>query len=609
MIAVDIETYDPNLSSMGDGSIRKDGFIICIGLYDGDDFECVTPDDPRLVDWLASDEPKIFHNSIYDLSWLVCGYGFKVNGILHDTMTRQSLIDEYSDLSLDTCCKAMHVKGKNADDTIEKWFSDNAERFGFPKHGNIWDYGDVLWMSESGKEQMIKYNKQDCIATYNLFKAQEPRIASIQDVYKMECDLQPIILEMKKNGIRIDSVQRDRFTEQIQKEYNDAVQQLSYGYGITSETIASPKKMTIAMNQLGVYSPVSTATGSQSWSADALELIDHPSVELIQSTKNYKALLDKYLMGSFQKAVVNGRIHCTFSPNKREAGGTITGRFASSKPNMQNIPARDQKHGQKSYGQEMRQLFIPDEGHMIGAFDYSQIEYLLLAHYAVGAQADWFRQQANSGVDFHTAAQSVTGITVRDMVKRLNYGIIYGMGIKKMFSINRKLFGTLEHAQEIFNNYHRGLPVIRDTMTWVQNISQQQGYIKSIGGRIHHKPKPQFIDGKWNNMIYKMTNYLIQGSAAEVLKHGLLDAWNEGVFDILKLHITVHDENVVSIPYTKVGVEAAQALQHCMENSYKQQLLVPMKAVGEVGPNWGYWKDDIWQRMQAGDMSDGALVA
>jgi DNA polymerase-1 len=414
---------------------------------------------------------------------------------------------------------------------------------------------------------------------------------------------------MKKNGIRIDQVQRDKFTEQITSQLNGYERELDQAYNITRETIASPKKLTIAMNSLGVRSPVATATGGQSWSADALDLIDHPAVALIQATKNHIALLNKYLNGSFVHSVVNGRIHCTFNPNKRDEGGTITGRFSSNKPNMQNIPAREDKHGQKSYGQEMRMLFLPDEGCMLGALDYSQIEYLLLAHYAKGPQAEWFRGQANAGVDFHTVAQEMTGIKSRDIVKRMNYGFIYGMGLTKLMSINRLLFkqlaaeagmDVLEFGRHIYEQYHSRLPVIKDTMRWAQQVTQQVGSIRSIGGRLHHKPPPIYENGRWNNGLYKMTNYLIQGSASEVLKLGLLNAWDAGVFNVLHPHITVHDENVVSIPYNKEGTEACIALKQYMEAAYKDLLLVPMKVVCEVGPNWGYWKGDIWDDMQAG---------
>jgi DNA polymerase I-like protein with 3'-5' exonuclease and polymerase domains len=289
---------------------------------------------------------------------------------------------------------------------------------------------------------------------------------------------------------------------------------------------------------------------------------------------------------------------------------------------MQNIPARDEKHGQKTYGQEMRTLFLADEGCMIGAFDYSAIEAVLLAHYAKGQQADWFRQQIINGADYHKIVMEMTGIPNRDIIKRMNYGFIYGMGINKLISINRRLFKKLAseadmemkaYGKQLHSIYHTKFPVIKDTMAWAQAVTKQNGSIMSIGGRVHHKPRPVYEDGRWNDGLYRMTNYLIQGSAAEILKKGLVKGWKDGVFNVLKLHLTVHDENVPSIPYNMLGVEAALHFQHeCMETAYADRLLVPLKVVGEVGPNWGWWKGDIWEDMQKGifnrDLITGEVI-
>lgn len=607
MLAIDIETDDPNINDLGDGSIRKDGRILCVGVYNGSSFNWYTPGEQALEDLLKSDEPKIFHNGIYDLSWLVCGYDYEVNGTIHDTMTRMTFINEYAALDLDSCCKYFKIAGKNKEDTIERWYQQYAKVMGWK--GSVWRHATDMWNSPEGRQQMIKYNKQDCIATYNLFVAQEPYMTKFEKPYKVECTLYPLIIKMKKVGIRIDENKLNELRNKITKDLFNTEQQLIDQYGIDSTIIRSPKQLTTALNNLGIHSPVKTPTGGESWSADALDRIQHPIIKLIQALKNYESLLNKYLTGSLAKSIVNGRIHCTFSPNKREDGGTITGRFASSKPNLQNIPARDEKHGQKTYGQEMRSLFLPELGCMIGAFDYSQIEYLLLAHYAHGQQASWFRAQANAGVDFHTVAQQATGIPQRDIVKRLNYGIIYGMGIAKMTNINIILFEKLANevgldvntfATQTYNQYHSRLPVIRDTMQYIQNVAKMQGYVVGLGGRYHRKPKPKYdpATGKVNDFLYKMTNYLLQGSAAEVLKFGMAEAFEAGIFDVLTPHLTVHDEIVVSIPYNKTGTEAAKELQNIMNNAFKDELLVPMKACAEVGPNWGYWSDDIWNEMQ-----------
>ena len=776
MIALDIETYDPNLKELGDGSIRKDGEILCCGSYNGKKAEAYIPNTPgwqKLIDILKSDEPKIFHNGIYDLAWLCCGYNLKVNGTIHDTMTRMSMIDEYADLDLDTCCKRFSIKGKNKNETIEAWYDEHKKALNLK--GTLWQNSKYLWDNyQAFRDNMIKYNLQDCIATYNLFFAQEPRMQNYQEAYQMECDLYPLLIEMKKNGVRIDEKRLAELTCHIKDELASVEQKLKFEWGLTPTIISSTKQLGSALTNMGLHSPIKTPKGAESWAAGALDrLQEYEVVREIQHWKTLNAIIDKYLQGALYNSIWNGRIHCTFSPNKRDDGGTITGRFSclatgtsvytieygyipiedikpglhtithtgkvaaikklicngikpvylydnlictddhliwtgkqfkeaknvnfktipqehrlmpesscclSSKrqannerieltvqyyrsqysrsyqnaltkkykaaktkrlymgnvlvwdievdhedhsflangyyvhncknPNLQNIPARETKHGHKSYGPEMRELFIPENDCWMFACDYSQIEYLLLAHFAQGPQAEWFRAQANAGVDFHTTVQQSMNFPERTIVKTLNYGKMYGMGINKMMQLNYVVFSKLaadrgmdilQFCTWINDLYNEKMPVIKDTMLSIQNLAKVQGYVTSLSGRHHHRPRPYFdpTTGKWNDGIYKMTNYLIQGSAADILKKGLLDAWNSGVFNILKMHITVHDENVCSVPKVKEGVEAAAELEACMNNAYKDRLLVPMKAVGGIGDNWnGKHAEDDWQKLR-----------
>lgn len=601
MIAIDLEVQESNLSELGPGYHRKDGEVLCVGLYDGRDYVCCEPEDTRLKDWLASDEDKVFHNSVYDLSWLVHGLGYKVNGTLHDTMTRATLINEYVDVDLDSCCKRFDVKGKNYADTIEAYYKDRKKLWGM--RGDVWENLVFLWADAGGREQVIKYNKQDCIATYNLFYAQEPHMQLHREAYALECELQPVILMLNGNGFPVDTVARDNFTAFIHDKLYETEEVLKYTYGITSSIIASPKQLGVAMNELGITSPYRTPTGAQSWSAAALDEIDHPVIEHIQNCKKYNTLLNNFLEGSLQRGLVNGRAYSVFKPNKRDEGGTRTGRFGSATVNLQQIPAREESaEGVKSYGKEIRSMFVPEVDCLLGAFDYSAIEMYGLAHEAIGPKSDIFKEQACKHADFHTLAMELSGLKERTWAKRLNFTVIYGAGPKGIFLKNRKAFKTLENTINIYNMYHTGMPFIRVTCDAIANEARTRGYVVSIGGRVHHKP-PVYYDketGKMNDNLYKMPNHKIQGMCADTLKRGLCDANKAGVYDVLKLHATVHDENIVSIPYNNVGIEAAMTFQRCMEDSFKDRWTVPITTSGDVGPSWGYQKDDIWLEMKAG---------
>ena len=663
LIALDIETYDPNLHELGDGSIRKDGRILCCGAH-GDGiskvFDFDNPNDIQELRDILKDPSidKIYHNGIgYDLPWLYCGYDMIIKGVQHDTMTRAALIDEYQSLGLDDCCRKLGLRGKNKDETIEVWYekwqaqmklaaksfkkygiSDNNEVI-IAKENNdfetwklsptevealitqsykkdVWANALVIWADPVGREMMKKYNLQDCIATFNLFKAQEKLIEPLHNVYEMECKLVPILLDMKKRGIRVDEKRMAELAAKVQEKADEQERKLIDMYGVTGEMISSGKKLGARLNEIGIHSPIKTATGAESWAEGALERIHHPVIPMIQEYKNYNSILNKYLRGSLSRTVINGRIHCTFLPMLRDkesgmgGGGTVTGRFSCKAPNLQQIPARNKGHGQ-DFSQDMRSLFLPEEGKMIAALDYSQIEAVLLGHYAQGQQAAWFREQLKAGADLHNIAMGMTGITYRPVVKTFNYGCIYGMGWKTAMEKNYTLFEKLAaeegldietFTKNVYYNYHKKFPVIKDTMEWCQNIAKAQGYIDTMGGRRQHKPKPAYdpATGKINDFIYKMLNKLIQGTAADILKTALINAYEAGIYDVLDLHLLVHDEQVVSTPFTKEGCEATVELQQIMASVYKDQLLVPIKAECELGPNWGYWSSRIYKDMQNG---------
>ena len=644
---MDVETYGNYLTD-------PDARILRCGAH-GEGIQKVFDfDDPNQVkeccDIVADPNIDIiWHNCLFDNGWFHDKYNTVPRGIIHDTMTRAALIDERQSMGLDDNCKRMGVKGKNKSETIEAWFedwqstmkgcakglkkglitddnqvlnTDDGETYQLSDaeleclisgkwKGSVWDNSLMLWQeAPEFKQKMMEYNQQDCVATYELYFAQEKFMKPVQHVYELECKLIPILLRMKKVGIRFDQKRAGELIEKVAAKEQEVEKKLWDTYGITGEMINSTKQLGVRMNEMGIESPVRTKTGAQSWAEGALVRIHHPVTPLIFEYKNYHAILSKFLLGSLSKSVVNGRIHCTFLPMLREEGGTVTGRFSCRDPNLQQIPARNKGHGE-DFSQDMRSLFLPEEGMMLAAMDYSQIEAVLLAHFAQGPQAEWFREQMRAGADLHNIVMGMTGITYRPVVKTFNYGCIYGMGWQTAMEKNYVLFEKLARSEgkdiesftkEIYYNYHKKFPVVKDTMSWAQDIARAHGYIDTMGGRRLHKPTPQYdpVTGKINDYLYKMLNKLIQGTAADILKQALITADEAGIYDVLTLHLLVHDEQVNSVPFTKEGTEAAVELQHIMGNVYKEQLLVPIKAECELGPNWGYWSSRIYKDMQQG---------
>ena len=204
--AIDIETHDPNLKKLGSGEIRKDGRILCIGCYGegecGHIDDVFAPDEPEIAAILATPDTKIFHNGVYDVPWIVLGHNLKLNGKIEDTMTREVLLNEYQDsYSLDDSCRRRGIEGKNYADTVDAYWKSIGGKGKAIEH-----------LAEMPIQKVAEYCKQDCKATYELYYKQQPLIEQydLQKVNDTEAALYPVLLEMKRNGIRIDVVKRDK---------------------------------------------------------------------------------------------------------------------------------------------------------------------------------------------------------------------------------------------------------------------------------------------------------------------------------------------------------------------------------------------------------------
>jgi DNA polymerase-1 len=221
---------------------------------------------------------------------------------------------------------------------------------------------------------------------------------------------------------------------------------------------------------------------------------------------------------------------------------------------------------------------VPEEDHRWIKIDYSQIEYRIIAHYATGKKSEEVREMYNKDphTDYHEYVMGLSGLE-RKPAKNLNFGAAYCMGPA---TCAKKFHWTLEHATELLETYHREVPFVQTTRDRVIKIAKERGYIRTIAGR-----RSRVSDAmRANKKEYSMFNRLIQGTAADVMKKGMLDAYEAGIFETLAPHLTVHDEMDVSEPRTKEGREATLELKHIMEDVF--ELKVPIIADLEVGDNW-----------------------
>lgn len=594
---IDIETSDPYISEFGPGAIRGLGRILGVGIYcpsqniDGyfdvsEEIVNIVMNDPSLT--------KVFHNGVYDLQWLVNGPDhLSYSGRIEDTMTREALLDSYEDhYDLDSCCRRRGLTGKNKGDTIEDFWKKAGGR------------GKAITNLDKIPRQIVaKYCQQDCRATYDLFMSQVQPLhdQNLDEVNDLECRLYPFLIALMGSGFRLDWDKRSALSEQLNEEYSKLEKELFNKYGPFN--INSGADLANIWRKEGI--PIEyTSRGSPSFSAGVMEKCKHPIAHTIQHMKAITKCLTAFVDGAFVDKRYQGRIYSSFYPMKRDEGGTITGRWSSRDINLQQIPARGDK-----WGKEIRSMFIPEDGMALAAFDYKQIEYRMFAHFAAASRAPGSEHivetfKKNPDTDYHEMGQRLMGWMDmgkegRHLVKNFGFGSVYGMGPK---SFAEKFASSLLHAHpeadpdnllplatSLMNEYFAKVPFVKPTQQQIMHVAQTRGYVRTVGGRRQRMPP--------DNGVYKLVNYLCQGSAADVMKKGLADAWDAGVFGTGAVipHAVVHDEAVCSFTPNKEGVEAMRTLKECMANAYK--LTIPIGVDTEVGPDWGHCNDDNWQEI------------
>ena len=293
---------------------------------------------------------------------------------------------------------------------------------------------------------------------------------------------------------------------------------------------------------------------------------------------------------SIMKFAHKGRIHADINQIRSDQGGTITGRFSMSNPNLQQIPARN-----KELGPLIRSIFIPEDGCHWACFDYNQQEPRLLVHYASlqrleGVQG-FVEEYKKGSADFHGMVAKMADIP-RSQAKTINLGLMYGMGKNKLMA---ELGLMKESAEKLLKQYNQRVPFVKQLMDQVSRRAQDSGKIRTYGGRRCrfdlwqpatfgiHKPLPheealrEYGPGINRAFTYKALNKLIQGSAADMTKISMVALYENGILP----HIQIHDELDISVDSNETAVKIIDIMEQAIT------LEVPNKVDYEKGRNWG----------------------
>ena len=597
-IAIDLETKDPDLKKMGSGSVRGNGEIIGVAVavdgwsgyysfgHEQGNFFAKEAVMKWVKDICALPCPKIFHNAMYDVCWLR-SYGVKINGIIVDTMMMAAVLDEnrlYYSLNSLSFLELGKVKE-------EKALQDAADKAGIDAKSEMYK----LPASMVGG-----YAEKDAELTLELFKKFSLQIQqqNLKRIFNLETQLFPMLVDMKFKGVRVDVDKAHQLKRVLEKREEQCLAKVKQVTGVEVQIWAA-RSIAKVFDKLGLSYSRTAKSRAPSFTKATLENHENPVVKNIAEARELNKAHTTFI-DTILKHEHNGRIHADINQLRSDAGGTVTGRFSYSNPNLQQIPSRN-----NLLGPVIRGLFIPEQDCHWGCFDYSQQEPRLVLHYAaehpilknsesVIEMVSKFNKDPK--MDFHRMVANLANIE-RKQAKTINLGLFYGMGKAKLQqSLNLE---NKQDADKLFDNYHDSVPFVKGLMDATMRDAQKDGEIQTIAGRVCRFDKweearfapgelraPMTYEearGKYGEdrirraFTYKALNKLIQGSAADMTKQAMLDLYEEGITP----HIQVHDELDISVE----SEHQAQKIIAIMQDAVK--LVVRNKVDYEKGPTWG----------------------
>ena len=615
IIAVDVETKDPHLRDLGPGWVRKDGNLIGISVA-ASDWSAYLPIAHEgggnmakdlvlrwLQDQLNHGMDVVFHNAQYDLGWLL-SEGIEVKGRVLDTMIAAPLLDENRFSYSLNALGSTYLGQRKAEEDLRR----AAAQHGVDAKAEMW---------KLPAERVALYADKDATLTLSLWhvlhkKLMEENCGKILD---MELSLLPMVFEMKRRGVRVDVDKAQQTKKLLQGKEDALLKQIHDETQIHIEPW-NAKSLAGVFENLGLTYERTAKSDAPSFTKHFLKNHEHPIAKKILEIREYNKANTTFV-DTILNHQYNGRIHCQFNQLRSDEGGTVSGRFSSSNPNLQQVPSRHPEI--KSL---IRGLFIPEEGCRWGSFDYSAQEPRWMMHYASLTPAtrdnekvvEIVAQYQKDDLDFHQLVADIAGVG-RNLAKTINLGIMYGMGIGKLAQTLGDI--PFNEAKTLRNEYDEKVPFIRALASAVMEAASSRSEVRTMLGRKCRFPmrelkgysktmkKPisaekleerwqdilntpeESRDDNWQSMnpvkyqvafVYKALNRLIQASAADQTKQAMSDCMGNGHWPML----TVHDELCFSIESDEQVAEIKDLMENCAPG-----LTIPSKVDVGLGDHWG----------------------
>lgn len=513
--------------------------------------------------------PKAGHNLKYDFI-VLARYGLRVSPLRFDSMIAEWLINPASrNLGLKNLAWVRQaVRMTPIEELIGKGKSQ-------------------VTMAEVAIPEAAKYAGADAEVVLRLKPELEKELDECQErnlLDELEMPLVEVLADMEMEGIALDTDFLSKMSVELTGRLNQIEIQVQESVGVPFN-LNSPQQLSVALFERLRLEPPDrkrTASGHFSTAAGVLDVLSgkHPVVDLVLEYRELSKLKSTYLDAlPLQVNPVTGRVHTSYNQT-----GSVTGRIASSDPNLQNIPIRTE------LGRKVRHAFLASPGHVLLGVDYSQVELRIVAHIA-DDQA--MLAAFTAGQDIHAAtAAAIYNLPLAEVnkdqrrrAKSINFGLIYGMSA---FGLTRYTDLTLAESEDFMQAYFQQFPGVKTYLDGIRRLAADQGYVETLMGRRRYFPglKTQSNYNIRNREEREAINAPIQGTAADIMKLAMLRipaALAEAGLSARML-LQVHDEVVFECPQNEL-VKTAGLVRQVMENAYI--LKAPLRTEARFGRNWG----------------------
>ena len=516
-VAIDIETYDPNLKTKGLGAIRKDGFITGVAVATGKDTvyfglhhaQLTTTPEVEQEFWNQlnkkilqnPDITKVFHNAMYDVCWLRATTGKMLKGRLVDTMIAASVINEN--------------RFKYSLDSLSKdYLNDQKYKYDLYEKASLEGIKDPMSNMHKLSYDLVKdYAKQDVDLTlrlWNLFnkkldevlykRPEDNEIKTCRNIFELETKLFRCLVDMKFKGVRIDVQKLEEFGKKLKFRRDNLLNIIRKHTGVIVQLwAANSVKLLLDQQKITNYKKT-PKSGMPQLPKDYLKTHKNRFLRMLSKAREFDKAVNTFVEG-LKGYVYNGRIHADVNQIRSDQGGTVTGRFSMSNPNLQQIPASGY------IGKKMREIFLPEEGMTWGSFDYSQQEPRIVAHYAIKYKLantkglkDKFEKE---NADFHQIVADLAKIP-RKQAKTINLGLFYGMGKGKL---QNELNLDQKQATNLLKLYHEKIPFIKELSDNLKNFAERERLIYTLEDRFCRFNFYESTNKRWDNKLRKFEEW------------------------------------------------------------------------------------------------------